>query len=340
MSKIEIVKRNDLTNLIINFPNIEVVLSSLGATIIDIQYIDCNGIKESITSHPISIDDFSNNASYCGKTCGPTAGRIYQGKFTIDNKDYQIDTNWLGKCNLHGGKNGVSELNFKVENIVEEYEKITIEFFTTTSNEYIPSLNLKVIYIIENNAITIKYEGYCDEATLCNITNHTYFNLSGNVKRRIFDHNLFINSSNYCEVNNDMIITNILPVDDTFDFRIKKAISSNIYDDKLQKHITKGYDHCYMLDKTNKYDAVLFDPSSKRELKLTTSYPSLVLYTCCYGSDYICANGKEIRQYDAVCLEAQYIPNGINMEVEDKSILRPNEKYNKQIKFEFSIKKD
>ncbi len=338
------VTNNELMDLInIKYNNIEVTLSNLGASIIDIKYIDFSGNKESVVSHPININDFINNDAYYGKTCGRYSGRLDKAKLNIEDNIYELDKNWLNISNLHGGKNGVSDKLWNYE-ITEEKEKTNIIFKTLClDNEsgFPGNLEIEVTYTITFDSVEITYKGNTDKTTVCNLTNHTYFNLSGNCKNTILDHSLYINASKYTNLNNELICTSIDNVNKTFDFTNTKLIKEDIYDEELQKHISKGYDHCFLFNdiSLNKCNITLYDNISKRNLEVYTTYPSVVVYTTNYPKDNIVSNNEAMKQFGGICLETQYIPNGINFGIKDKTLLKSNDLYEEKTIFKFSIKK-
>ncbi len=324
-------KTNDSTLIKISYANLDVILSTFGAAIVDIKFIDKNNIKESVIVKPKNKSDFNKN--YFGKTCGRYSGRIIDGKFNLD-KTYKLERNWNDLANLHGGSNGVSTFNWDFQ--LEEKANETVVIFTITSPDgssgFPGNLNIKAIYTINNESIEIEYLANTDKKTLCNLTNHTYFNLSGDCKRDILNHNLTVNSNQYVKLNSKILPEKIIESSETFIFDNKK-IKTNIYDEELK--ITKGYDHCLLLENANysNNNIVLFEEESSRCLEIYTTYPSVVIYTSQNDKNIILDNSKICNSFDAICLECQYIPNGINMNVIDNSILDVNQLYNEKIKF-------
>lgn len=338
---VDIIKELEIDIIKITLKNIDVKLSNLGAGIIDIKYIDKDNIKESVVAQPLNASEYINNEAYYGKVCGRYSGRLDKAKLKLNDKIYDLEKNWNNTSSLHGGTNGISEKIWDYT-IRENEESVQVIFNTISLNNesgFPGNLSIKTTYTISNDKIEIDYNATTDQDTVCNLTNHTYFNLSGNCKTKILQQELYINSSNYTNLNHELITISIDEVNDTFDFRKPKLIKENIYDDKLQKHPTLGYDHCFLFDDINikKCNAFLYDNKSKRKLEVYTTYPCMVVYSTCYPSKHVISNNKPIEQYSAICLETQYLPNGVNMGLNDKSILRVNEIYCEKTIYKFSI---
>lgn len=328
-------KYDDIKHIVIENDNgMKVELSSYGASIYNIE-ID----NEGVILTPSLLKDFYTNTSYHGKTIGRYSGRIDKAVCQINDKVYNLEINWNNVNSLHGGFDGLSSRIFKF-NIKEENEFIDISFHLEEINNVLDGVaNYNIVYRIfkNENTIEILLGAVCDKDTLMNLTNHTYFNLSGNLKETILNHKLYLPCSKYTKLNNDLITVSIMDVDKVMDFREKREIGLYIEDISLQNHTSKGYDHCFIKDNTETdVIAILEEPNSKNQLTIKTSYPSVVFYSGCYPDNFK-FNKEQVDniKYHALCLEPQFIPNGINMDGVDKAILKAGEPYNHYIKFEF-----
>ena len=332
---------HDLTVIEVIHDDLEVKLSTLGAGIIDIKYIDKFNVKESCVAQPINPYDYINNTAYYGKICGRASGRIDKGILNLDEKAYKLDINWNNISNLHGGYKGISEKIWEYD--VRQQKDYTEVTFKTTSldNEsgYPGNLFITVTYKISNNQIEIDYEANCDKTTVCNLTNHTYFNLSGDCKTNALDHEIFFNASKYTNLNNELITTSIDDVNKVMDFREPKMLKEDIFDSSIKNHAANGYDHCFIFDDVNleKCNAYIYDKPSGRKVEVYTTYPSIVMYACCYPSGDIIAKGRKIQLHDSVCLECQYIPNSVNMNLNDKSVLKTDQTYKEKTIYKFKV---
>lgn len=319
----------------------KLVLSTLGASIYDLKTIDKNNNLESIVLYPYNIKEFYESDGYYGKTVGRYSGRIDKSRCQINGVEYVLDKNWNGVNALHGGYQGISFQNFEYE-IIKYDDMIEVMFTYLEKENQLPGdVNYKITYqIMKNkNEINVLFNATTNKDTLVNLTNHVYFNLSGELKDNIKNHKLQLLCDKYTNLNNELITVSIDDVNEVFDFRIPHEIGKYIYDESIQNHKALGYDHCWF--KENKDDekvAVLTDDASGRRLTVHTSYPAIVCYAGCYPKDYLFNENKtKIEQYHSICLECQFVPNGINMENVDKAILKKGEEYNHFIKYSFDL---
>ncbi len=223
---------------------------------------------------------------------------------------------------------------------IEKEKEVEIVFDVVSKEKDLPGdLKVTTSYTVTNNEIKINYKANSNKNTLCNITNHTYFNLTGNFKNNCLDHIVYINSSKYTNLNEELIATSIDEANQIFNFKNPKLLKTDLFDEYLQKHKAEGYDHCFLLDDVNIdiCNAYLYDSVSKRKLELYTTYPSVVMFCCNTPLNYVCSSNNKINKYDAICLEAQYVPNNVNMIDVDKDLLVKNQEYNHTIKFKFKI---
>lgn len=320
-----------------------VVLSTLGASIYQLEVADKEGRMESVVLTPTNLNDFYTSTGYFGKSVGRFSGRIDDSKCTIDGVTYHLERNWGGVNALHGESNGISFKNFDYE-IKENEDSVDVIF---TYHESEKDINLPgdvdytFIYTVSktDRDLTETFKARTNKTTIVNLTNHAYFNLSGNGKRNVKDELLQFNCDKYTNLNENLITDSIDPVNKVFDFTKKHEVGKYIYDESLQKHRALGYDHCWIkTDENEPVIAILEDKVSKRRLTVSTSYPAVVCYANCYPADCdFNVAATKIEQYHSVCLECQFIPNGINMEGVDKALLKPGEEYNHYIKYHFDI---
>lgn len=329
----------EYTQITVKDDHFTVKLSNLGASIRDIVFHD----KHMIAT-PKSFKDFITNNSYYGRTIGRTAGRIEKGTFVIGGKKYQLPLNAENLHNMHGGLDGLA---FKIWDYMvdEQLDRILVKFvyYMPRLNDGFPGdLSVKVSYTIANNKIWINYTGNSNEDTLLNLSNHTYFNISGNLKTNVLNQDLYINASTYGKCDHTKIIENIIPVNDSMDFRQAKKIGKNINDKSIYNY-TNGYDHCYVLNKTGLEHkaAIVTDKENNTKLTVYTTYPCVVVYTTNYPDGLIMAGkNNKLEKNDAICLECQYIPNGINMKKihkRQRGLLKRKANYDETIIFQFEI---
>ncbi|RKD22165.1 aldose 1-epimerase [Caminicella sporogenes DSM 14501] len=323
-----------------NKKNMEVKFLNYGAAIVEILVPDRYGNIENVVLTYENIEDYIENPSYFGVTVGRTSGRIANGRFMLDGKIYNLNRNF-GINHGHGGTTGFS---FRIwdYNIIERETATSVEFtyFSKDMEENYPgNLYVKVTYTLtDNNELLIEYEGNTDKKTICNLTNHSYFNLSGNYKRKITEQYLKIKASSYLELDNNQIPTGkFIDVKNTpMDFNEAKLIGKDIHKDYPQLKIANGYDHVWILSEI-KNQIEMYDKFSGRKMVINTTYPSVVVYSHNFSNGEKLKYGKVGSKHDGICFETQYEPDGINHDSLNSAILDVNEKYYEKTELKFDI---
>ena len=325
-----------------NEKGLKVSILNLGATITEIKTIDRNGEFGHIVLSYEDEKNYIENPSYYGATVGRTAGRIDKGRFTLNDNEYILNKNY-GVNSGHGGSVGFNKKIWNV-NAIETEEKITLEFSYLSKDleeGYPGNLEIKVSYeITEDNKLIFKIQGVSDKDTLMNITNHCYFNLSGDYKEDILNHTLKMNCDRFLAIDENGGVTGeIIPVNNTeFDFIEEKKIGQDIEGSSKQMKLGYGYDHPFMFNENEKGNVELYDEKSGRYMKVTTEYPCVVVYSQNFIDSLVLKEGKETKKRNGICLEVQYPPIGYNESFKEFSILKAHEIFNKETIYEFGVK--
>ncbi len=325
-----------------NEKGLKVSILNLGATITEIKTVDRNGEFEHIVLSYEDEKNYIENPSYYGATVGRTAGRIDKGKFTLNDNEYILNKNY-GVNSGHGGSVGFNKKIWNV-NAIETEEKITLEFSYLSKDleeGYPGNLEIKVSYeITEDNKLIFKIQGVSDKDTLMNITNHCYFNLSGDYKEDILNHTLKMNCDRFLAIDENGGVTGeIIPVNNTeFDFIEEKKIGQDIEGSSKQMKLGYGYDHPFMFNENEKGNVELYHEKSGRYMKVTTEYPCVVVYSQNFIDGLVLKEGKETKKRNGICLEVQYPPIGYNESFKEFSILKAHEIFNKETIYEFGVK--
>ena len=267
-----------------NKAGMEVCITNFGGRIVSIMVPDKNGTMQDVVLGFDSIADYINIPSDFGASIGRYANRINQGKIVLDGDTIQLPKNNFGHC-LHGGPKG---WQYQVYN-ANPIDNTTLELtrISPDGDENFPgNLTAKVLFkLTEDNAIDIKYSATTDKKTIINMTNHSYFNLSGNPAQAATDHILYVNADNYTPVDNTFMTTGeIVPVKDTpMDFTTPKAVGQDItkYDFAQLKN-GNGYDHNWVLNTKGDLSVVaarLTSPVSGITLEVYTDEPGIQVYT-------------------------------------------------------------
>lgn len=324
---------------LINNSGMSVTVLDYGCTITEILTPDENGNIENIVLGFDSIEEYVDNSPYFGCIVGRVAGRIGNGVFELDNHTYQLERN-NGNHHLHGGKVGLDKKiwNTKVEKSTDEVRLIFTYVCYDGEEGYPGEVALTVIYTFnQNNELIISYEGIPSEKTILNLTNHTYFNLSGNLERDILNHQLTIESNHFLELNNELLPTGkILPVGNTvFDFANGRLIRDGVESNDDQNILAgQGYDHPFILQ--NK-QIELKDIESGRKVTIETNQPAVVLYTGTQLGDDYTIRGVQSRKYLGLCLETQGYPDAVHHENFPSIVVEKGELYYSETKYKFGL---
>jgi len=323
---------------------IDIVLLNYGATLLKVITPDRNNIKENIAlCYDTYNDIIVNPGPYYGCIAGRYANRISKGIFTIDNITYNLAIN-NGVNALHGGIEGFDKKVW-LSSIIEDNDHVGVKFtYTSIDGEegYPGTLTSTVEYILSTsdiNKLSIKYSAVTDKATPINLTNHTYWNLSGECKRKVYDQHLLLNCSKYLPVDSTQIPTGELVdvVNTPFDFlNPGRRISKDILE-KIDGGGRNGLDHCYVVDgheNSLKHVATLSDELSGRTMKLYATQPGVQIYTANWLQ--LDEAAAPYTQHNAICLETQHFPDSVNQPQFPNAILYPNQTYEHLAEFVFS----
>lgn len=328
-----------------NETGMSVICSSVGGGLVDIEVPDKNGNIAPVLIRPAKFDQYFRNDAQFGKPAGRTAGRISPKIFTIEGETYEIDKGVDEPFALHGGKECISMKTFSYEKKHDRNsQSIAFSYLSKDGEGGFPgNLHITITFTLFNkeNRLLIHHEAKTDKPTLCNLTCHAYFNLSGDCARNILDEDLYIAASRVGKVNENTVATELVKADDNFSFITPHEIGDHIEEMEVQTN-THGYDHPYMFDevKPDKVQASLYDKVSGRLLEIKTSYEACVLYTCNWPGTFPIQNHNYLEKYDGVCLEMQHFPNTINSDFikEKTDVLSVKKKYDNFIEYKFSIK--
>ena len=343
---LSVTQQGDSTALFVlnNNNGMEVCVTNFGARIVSVLVPDRDGIMRDVVLGFDNIKDYQNVKSDFGASIGRYANRINQGRITIDGETIQLPQNNYGHC-LHGGPNG---WQYKVYKPVEvTRNSISFSLFSPDGDENFPgNVNAKVSYTLtDDNAIRIEYIATTDAKTVINMTNHSYFNLSGNPSNPAIDHILYINASNFTPVDSTFMTTGeIAVVEGTpMDFTTPKAIGQDIENPYQQLRNGKGYDHNWVLDtkgNVNELAAKLSCPSTGIAVEVYTNEPGIQIYTGNFlKGNVVGKNGVAYPCRASVCLETQHFPDSPNKPQWPSVLLEPGQKYYSECIYKFVVEK-
>ncbi len=316
-----------------------------GATVVELLVPDRDGNLADVVFGFDDVAGYESEANqYFGCTAGRVANRIARGKFSLDGKDYTLAIN-NEPNHLHGGeKRSLDKVVWQAQEVENRAGKGVRFTYTSPDGEegYPGRLRASVIYTLnDNNQLRIQYRATTDQATPVNLTNHSYFNLSGQGSETVLDHELMINADRYTPTDDTLIPTGELAsVEGTpLDFRQPHVIGERI--DELVSTAALGYDHNFVLNENESGNrlrlcARLKDPKSGRVMTVRTSEPGVQFYSGNFLFGQSGKGGKTYALRSAVCLETQHYPDSVNHPEFPSTILKPDETYSHVCVYAFS----
>ncbi len=307
-----------------------------GAIITKLIVKDKNGAEHDVVLGRASIKEYLNNDGYIGAAIGRHANRIACGKFDINGMEYNVGINENGNS-LHGGKDGFDK---KLWNVTEYENAVLMTCVSPDGEEGFPgTMIVSIKYsVTESNALKIEYNAVCDKDTVCNLTNHSYFNLNGHESGKIYSHELMINADFYTPNDSECMPTGEIEAvcDTPFDFRQPKEIGKDIDADHEQIQAVSGFDHNYVIKGTGyRLAAVVRGNETGITMEVHTNQPGMQLYTANALPSGVNKSGYEYQVHDALCLETQLFPNSMANPHFPTPVLRKNQVYSHITEYKF-----
>ncbi len=321
-----------------------VVLSTLGAGIVEVNVPDKDGKIANVALSYANPADYLSDGPCLGKIPGRFANRIDKGHLEVDGETYQLTIN-NGPNALHGGPTGFQNRNWEAEELPDG---VRFTYHAADGEEQYPGALTAVAeyHWSDDDVLTLILSATTDKATVVNLTNHAYFNLEGADAGSVLNHKLKINANHWLPTTDSQIPTGELAevASTPMDFREAKEIGKDIKADFEALKIGKGYDHCWAFDNYKKGEmnegaVVLEAPESGRVLTVSTTQPGVQVYTGNWlAGSPLNASGKSYEDYDGVAIEMQGFPDAPNKPGFPSSLLRPGEEYKEVIRFAFTTK--
>ncbi|MDR0796020.1 MAG: galactose mutarotase [Tannerella sp.] len=324
-----------------NDKGMEVCITNYGGRVVSVMVPDKNGKMTDVVLGYDNIAAYTSSGGNFGALIGRYGNRIANGLFTLDGIAYQLPQNNNGNC-LHGGPEGY---HTRIWNAVQPNTKtLELTYLSKDGEAGFPgNLNIKVTYTLtDDNALDIRYDATTDKPTVVNLTNHSYFNLSGVGGSQILDHLIMINADRYTPVNALLIPTSELaPVEGTpMDLRQLTGIGSKIDEPFEQLVLGKGFDHNWVLNTGGDLSRLACKVVSRASgigLEVYTNEPGVQFYA---GNFMTSEKGKFGIVYPhrgALCLETQHYPDSPNQPGFPSTVLRPGEKYLSRCIYKFTV---
>ncbi len=342
------VVNGDSTDLFVlsNAAGMEVCITNYGGRIVSLMVPDQAGVLQDVVLGFDHIEEYTSKSSSFGATVGRFANRINKGRFVLDGDTLQLDIN-SGEHTIHGGRDGWQYQVFAARQ--PDDSTLVLSYAAPDGQGGFPgNVAVEVTFTVTgNNALVIDYSGSTDKKTVVNMTNHSFFNLSGDAGKTVLDDVLYVNANAYTPLDTTLITTGeILPVTDTpFDFNAPLSIGEGMARDSShgQLRIASGIDHNFVLNTGGNVDmlaARLYSPQSGITLDVYTNEPGMQVYTgnMLDGSRV----GKKEQPYHkqtAICLETQHFPDSPNKPHWPTTVLEPGQTYHSTCIYQFGVHK-
>jgi aldose 1-epimerase len=328
-----------------NGNGMQVQISNYGGTVVSLVVPDRDGTPADVVLGFDTLKEYVDHSPYFGCIVGRYANRVAGGRFTLDGIEYELAQN-DGSNHLHGGAVGFDKRVWHAEPVETEAAGLRLTYVSPDGEEGYPgTLTTTVLYTVaESNTLAIEYTATTDQATVVNLTNHSYFHLTGAGSGDILNHELLINARYYTPVNESLIPTGELrDVSGTpFDFRQLTPIGARIDDQNEQLQRGGGYDHNWVVNGepgTVRLAARAYEPLTGRMLEVRTTEPGIQFYAGNMMPSQIEGKGGQVYVWrGGFCLETQHYPDSPNQPEFPSTVLRPDEIYQTVTTFAFSAR--
>lgn len=342
-SKFESVADGKPTHLYVmtNSRGMEVCVTNYGGRIVSVMVPDKDGkLRDVVLGHD-SIADYVNIDGNFGALIGRYGNRINQGRFKIGDIEYRLPQNNYGHC-LHGGPKGFHHSVWDVAAVNDSTLELTLA--SPDGEAGFPgNLDVKVVYsLMADNALKISYTARTDKPTIVNLTNHSYFNLSGDASKDVLDQYVQINADAFTPIDSSFMTTGeIRPVEGTpFDFRTPKPVGQDLDADDEQLRNGLGYDHNMVLatgGDSTVVAASIYSPVSGIKMEVYTTEPGLQFYTGNFlDGKVVGKKGVAYPRRSAICMETQHFPDSPNKPDFPSVTLMPGETYHSMCVYKFT----
>jgi aldose 1-epimerase len=322
-------------------------IMTLGATLQSLTVPDKAGRKQDVVLGYDTAQEYLARPNFFGASVGRYANRIAKGKFTLDGKTYALETN-DGPNSLHGGSKGFDKRMWKIDSVTNGPEAKAVFSYVSADGEagFPGELHVTAAYSLnEQNELKLEYRATTTKPTVLNLTNHSYFNLSGDDARDVMGNLVTLHAARFTPVDATLIPTGErrAVAGTPFDFRTPHAVGARIRDARdAQIRYGRGYDHNFIVDGapgTLRPAARVEDPVSGRVLEMSVTAPGVQFYTGNFlDGTFIGKKSRAYRQGDSICLEPGVFPDSPNHPDFPSARLNPGQTYTNTIVYKFTTK--
>lgn len=328
-----------------NRSGMQVSITNYGGTLTSIKVMDRHKKFGDVVLGFDSLESYTakTNTSYFGAIIGRYANRIAHGSFTLGGHEYHIPTNENGNT-LHGGIKGFDKRVWEVKDTsTSKGPAIELHYLSPDGEEGFPgNLSVTVRYsVTDQNDLRIDYTATTDKDTVLNLTNHSYFNLSGPGSGEILKHKLTLVADRFTPINSSLIPTGAIEnvAGTPLDFRKATAVGDRINANNEQLKFAKGYDHNFVLNHSGsspELAARVEDPDSGRVMEVFTNQPGIQFYSGNFLNGTVRGIGGVYKYRSALCLETQHFPDSPHHPNFPSTVLHPGEEFHSTTIYRFS----
>lgn len=325
-----------------NNHGMEVQCLNYGGIITRVSVPDKNHHFKNVVLGYDDYKDYESDPNFFGAIIGPVAGRIKDAEIILNGQKITLEKN-EGNQHLHSGSNGLHKTIWDSQTFKNNKEAGVILNCERKNGQdgYPGNVKISVTYTLtETNELLIDYCAVTDQATPLTLTNHSYFNLTGNKNLSVADHFIQADSHQFLELDDKLLPTGkiVEPPYVPFDLKSNRRLHEGISAETEQNRIVgNGYDHYFLFAHETKENVVVKEKTSGRVMRILTDQPGMVLYTGQNITTNSTSTSRELKKYTGVCFETQGSPASLYCNELPSIILYPEETYKKQTIFAFSI---
>lgn len=328
-----------------NDNGMSVSILNFGGIITDINVPNRDNTIENVVLGYKDYADYEDNPNFFGAIIGRVAGRIEGASFTLDGNTHVLEKN-NGANHLHGGAEGFHQVIWTATPF-QTAETVGVKLTHTSANHsggYAGNLEIAVTYTLTNhNELSMNYSATTDQTTALTLTNHSYFNLSGNLVETIHNHHVTMNVDEFVELDKELIPTGhkIDVTNTSFDFRNGRKLAEGIHSASTQNLVAShGYDHYFIFNQKEPSKITVKNETNGRIMTVTTDQPGVVMYTANTLNEELNLSEGKSKPYLGVCFETQGSPASLHHEGFPSIVLNADETYEKQTVFSFAVEKE
>ena len=318
-----------------------VSIMDYGATVQSINIVDAEGEVIDCCLGYNTVAEYEEHTDFMGACIGRVGNRIGGSSFSLNGQTYTLTAN-EGENHLHGGLKGFDKQMFKAK--IDSDDTVTFGRISPDGEEGYPGEFIFIVsYTFDDcDNFVMNYTGWNNSETLdtiASITNHTYFNLSGEDAGSVLDHTLELYASSFTEVDEHLIPTGkLLDVENTpFDFRKGKTLGQDINADHPQLKLAGGYDHNFCIDGDGMRPCcTLMSPKTRLKMYVSTDMPGVQIYTGNFISESEGKAGTDYHHHDGIAIETQFYPDALNHPEFPSPVLKPRKEYRYTTVYQFS----